>query len=1097
MNRSTSASPKVLTQNDLQNPPRPLNLSQFTHIEDSAIPLLSKFSMRELDFSGLVEINEVILQQLTKLKVGLRLSGLSTLTDSEAACLQGFGHQVYLSGLTHISESSARSLSQIQGKLFLDGLTQLTDSVAEFLAKHRVRLLDLSGAKNLSDSVVRVLSHHEGSLRLSSPCELSQEGARVLYSFESRLFFKDSTLRNPTAEHLKLYLRDAKAKTRIDIYDADQLTEELLELIVQYHGKLCLRGIASLTETSARLLSRHRGALYLPDMQTLSMESARQLCKYRGTLQLNGLKTLDEAVASELKNHSYNLVLNGLKSLSDSAAREISQHGGTLVLNGIEVLPDSTACMLSAAGGNLRLGGLKEISVSAAKSLSQRTNLLALGLERLQPLIAKELVNFRGELRLACLQSLQDTEAAIIASSNAHLWIRKKPIGTISAGHKELRKKLKKQRGVYNASSLQFLSRAFAYHISRKSPRDHNKYALKDISGPKQVDISGVKQVDASALKILLKTDDRHLDFGGLETLSSRNAELLASYRGMITISETYNFSDSPGDIALGMIIFQQKNSWKYKEYAERRSCKRLPEWSPKQIKSLGVEGAEYLKEWTRELDLSGLTEVSKYVVRSLCERKDELDLSGITCLSDDIAAELAKYPGRLRLLGLKQISEEGMLSLSTLRNRLVLRLENLSDSMINSLGDNRVTLYTQFVEELTETAARYLSAVPGPIDLRSVKHISPPIAKYLSQNKGDLNLSGLIELSEEEASYLRSHRWCLNLDGLQSVSMETLEILMEHQGFLSLSGLGSDSLVPIRSMASPPSGLMSSDLTSPVSDSIWLNRKLLYHQRLAAYKAHLLREQDAINDGSIHHISSEQESLGKSMYQKWLESEIKAIESGDLTPIQACIRWDSLAQIILDSFRLDNEGNYHLTIPAEVTDRKALDSLNRYFEKKNPQCERPGLDESIIQWLLEQGCPEKSDLSTFRLICLQPSKRFDRFRDPPFENHLKEMAAEGLTLVPEIELALVALAYSCIETSPGGKPDPNAPALQRRTQPNLFKQMGAPHKSRYYTQPDKEHLQHLVRGQSKLIYLNPDVGITISEESVDYFSVACKRKKF
>jgi hypothetical protein len=206
-----------------------------------------------------------------------------------------------------------------------------------------------------------------------------------------------------------------------------------------------------------------------------------------------------------------------------------------------------------------------------------------------------------------------------------------------------------------------------------------------------------------------------------------------------------------------------------------------------------------------------------------------------------------------------------------------------------------------------------------------------------------------------------------------------------------------------------------------------WEDRTLSPEQRLAAYSGYISREL-ARQNGVLSRLSeSEGDAFRATNDYQWLLQESQAILSQDLTAIKFCIRMDTVAQVILDSWyisKLDHqkqsEGFHHLTIPAGVGDIEALKELNRYFAKKNPnfmaQLKMNALNEEDLAWLEEKGGARDRDINQPRIIEMIPI--VPGTVDVWYNEQVKFLSKVGLELVPEIEQALVALAFACLGDS-------------------------------------------------------------------------------
>lgn len=128
----------------------------------------------------------------------------------------------------------------------------------------------------------------------------------------------------------------------------------------------------------------------------------------------------------------------------------------------------------------------------------------------------------------------------------------------------------------------------------------------------------------------------------------------------------------------------------------------------------------------------------------------------------------------------------------------------------------------------------------------------------------------------------------------------------------------------------------------------------------------------------------------------------------------------DTVAQVILDSFHIDKEGFHHLTIPAGISDIEALKAMNQYFAQKNPafmaQLKMNALYEENLPWLEQLGGAGSRDISQPRIVEIIPL--VDGTVNSSCYEQIQLFEKLGLDFVPEIEQALVALAFACLGKS-------------------------------------------------------------------------------
>jgi hypothetical protein len=196
-----------------------------------------------------------------------------------------------------------------------------------------------------------------------------------------------------------------------------------------------------------------------------------------------------------------------------------------------------------------------------------------------------------------------------------------------------------------------------------------------------------------------------------------------------------------------------------------------------------------------------------------------------------------------------------------------------------------------------------------------------------------------------------------------------------------------------------------------------WEDRSLSPERRLATYSAYILRELAAQNAALSCLSESEGDALRATKDYQWLLQESQAILRCELTATTFCIRMDTLAQVILDSFYIDREGFHHLMIPAGVGDIEAIKELNRYFAEKNPrflaEIKMNAFDEVDLPRLEVIGGARDRDINQPRIIEMIPI--VPGTVDVWLKIQREVLSKLGLEFVPEIEQALVALAFACL----------------------------------------------------------------------------------
>ena len=269
------------------------------------------------------------------------LSEFTAIDDDAAESLSKYsGEYLYLKGLTSLSDAAAESLSKYEGFLNLEGLTELAEgpghiALVERLSKQEVSnsldFLDLSQLNSLSVAAAESLSQYEGTLHL--------DGLKTLSDAVAEALSKHTGGRNDVTSYRGLHLCPLS------------LSDAAAESLSKYSGEfLSLRGLTRLSDAAAESLSKYEGALFLNNLRELTdspghIALAESLSKQEeGWLYLTYLASLSDAAAESLSKHR-KLDLSGLKSLSDAAAESLSNSEGVLNLQ-LCNLPASAAEIL-------------------------------------------------------------------------------------------------------------------------------------------------------------------------------------------------------------------------------------------------------------------------------------------------------------------------------------------------------------------------------------------------------------------------------------------------------------------------------------------------------------------------------------------------------------------------------------------------------------------------------------------------------------------------------------------------------------------------------------------------------------------------------
>jgi hypothetical protein len=210
------------------------------------------------------------------------------------------------------------------------------------------------------------------------------------------------------------------------------------------------------------------------------------------------------------------------------------------------------------------------------------------------------------------------------------------------------------------------------------------------------------------------------------------------------------------------------KNSFTITEHSRDpiQNLKSSGEWSPSRMDAnhlpvLPLAEAEAFANYRGEVELDGLTDLSRSCAGKLGRHLGVLNLNGLKSLSDEVAFELANQMGPLRLNGVRE----------------------LSTSSANAFGAHEGELSLGGLNLLTEEAATGLATNTGTLLLDGLKELAPSAAAALANHRGPLSLNGLESLSDEAVEALIQHDGALLLDSLKGLSKSAGNALARHHG--------------------------------------------------------------------------------------------------------------------------------------------------------------------------------------------------------------------------------------------------------------------------------------------------------------------------
>ena len=215
-------------------------------------------------------------------------------------------------------------------------------------------------------------------------------------------------------------------------------------------------------------------------------------------------------------------------------------------------------------------------------------------------------------------------------------------------------------------------------------------------------------------------------------------------------------------------------------------------------LTSITESAAKHLS-LTPELTLSGISEISESVLKSLLEPHDAWQECAWTIdrtiefpdleISEPQAEIFSRSTGCKKVLLScdKEISESSIKYLSLFKGLVCFHVFFNGPERAKMLGDMPGAM-----SELSDTFAETLSKFKGTLELIGLEDISKKAAESLSQHQGYLALNNLKKLNKSQAESLSKHQGELSLNGLKTLSDPAAESLSKLQGNLSLTGLKS-----------------------------------------------------------------------------------------------------------------------------------------------------------------------------------------------------------------------------------------------------------------------------------------------------------------
>lgn len=261
------------------------------------------------------------------------------------------------------------------------------------------------------------------------------------------------------------------------------------------------------------------------------------------------------------------------------------------------------------------------------------------------------------------------------------------------------------------------------------------------------------------------------LRLNGIESLSSGQAEAIASHQGTLELSGLKSLSTECARVLSG-----SQNSLRLDG---------LTELTPQAQQILGMHSESL------SLDrLAVLTEVT--LAQKLANQETTIDLgmldeTNLACLRALVNRKFGVS------LGLKDLSAEQARILATHHVSLSLpRIRNLSADVIAELTHTSAKISMPSLEEIRspELARLLVSQNASVLYFPNLRQLTPEVARELARADTNLVLSGLTELSDQVARELSTHTRTLNLGQVTTLSDEASRSLATHKGKIHMKHL-------------------------------------------------------------------------------------------------------------------------------------------------------------------------------------------------------------------------------------------------------------------------------------------------------------------
>jgi hypothetical protein len=388
-----------------------LKLSSLTTLSDSAAKHLSNFE-RDLDLSGIVEMPDETVEILLKNATTLYLSAINDdlakkLSKRRRLPVLQLKHFPELPGHIALAKAIVREASY--SVVALGGVlnvTELHPEVARVFAQTSGHLQFAAVTRLSLESANALSAHKKGTLRLFSLESVSEEVAVALAKHGAKLFLSNLRSIEDTKGHRKLLRKLIKS--------LDYAEFQFEELPLWLANEL----MAQLKKSGRTAAGRYDYHLNLPKLLSIDDEVLKVLCEkpdynFRGfDLRLDALTELPQGADEALALHSGNLSLKSVATISDAVAKVLGVHDGEFDVSGLVQMTPTSAAYLAKTKYKLWLGSLEHVSVEVAEALSQHTGdgIVLNAVKRLEVEAAKALSKYVGPLSLG-IEEIDDEQA--------------------------------------------------------------------------------------------------------------------------------------------------------------------------------------------------------------------------------------------------------------------------------------------------------------------------------------------------------------------------------------------------------------------------------------------------------------------------------------------------------------------------------------------------------------------------------------------------------------------------------------------------------------------------------------------------------------